>query len=117
MSVLCRFFFQAEDGIRGADVTGVQTCALPIYLRDLGKTVIVVEHDEETIREADWVVDIGPGAGKHGGEVVAEGTPNQIEKNPKSVTGQYLSGKEFIEVPKRRRAGNGKKVSIIGAEE
>ncbi len=86
-------------------------------LRDLGNTVIVVEHDEETIREADWVVDIGPGAGKHGGEVVAEGTPAQIEKSPKSLTGQYLSGKEFIEVPKRRRAGNGRKLSIIGAEE
>ncbi len=86
-------------------------------LRDLGNTVIVVEHDEETIREADWVVDIGPGAGKHGGELVAEGTPKQVEKNPKSVTGQYLSGKEFIEVPKRRRPGNGRKISVIGAEE
>lgn len=86
-------------------------------LRDLGNTVIVVEHDEETIREADWVVDIGPGAGKHGGEVVAEGTPAQIEKNSKSLTGQYLSGKEFIEVPKRRRPGSGKKLSIFGAEE
>lgn len=86
-------------------------------LRDLGNTVIVVEHDEETIREADWVVDIGPGAGKHGGELVAEGTPKQIEKNPKSITGQYLSGKEFIEVPKRRRIGNGKKISVFGAAE
>jgi len=86
-------------------------------LRDLGNTVIVVEHDEETIREADWVVDIGPGAGKHGGELVAEGLPKDIEKNPKSITGLYLSGKEFIEVPKRRRPGNGKKLSIIGAQE
>jgi excinuclease ABC subunit A len=86
-------------------------------LRDLGNTVIVVEHDEETIREADWVVDIGPGAGKHGGEVVAEGNPKQIEKNAKSLTGQYLSGKEYIDVPKRRRPGNGKKLSIVGAEE
>jgi excinuclease ABC subunit A len=86
-------------------------------LRDLGNTVIVVEHDEETIRESDWVVDIGPGAGKHGGELVAEGTPAQIQKNPKSITGQYLSGKEFIEVPKKRRSGNGRKLSIIGAEE
>ncbi len=86
-------------------------------LRDLGNTVIIVEHDEETIREADWVVDIGPGAGKHGGELVAEGTPAQVQKNPKSITGQYLSGKEFIEVPKRRRAGNGRKLSIVGAEE
>jgi excinuclease ABC subunit A len=86
-------------------------------LRDLGNTVIVVEHDEETIREADWVADIGPGAGKHGGELVAEGTPKQIEKNPKSLTGLYLSGKEFVEVPKRRRPGNGRKLSIVGAEE
>lgn len=86
-------------------------------LRDLGNTVIVVEHDEETIREADWVVDIGPGAGKHGGEVVAEGTPKAVEKNTKSITGQYLSGKEVIDVPKKRRTGNGKKISIFGAEE
>ena len=86
-------------------------------LRDLGNTVIVVEHDEETIRTADWVVDIGPGAGKHGGEVVAEGTPAKIEKSTKSITGQYLSGKEKIELPKRRRPGNGKKLSIVGAEE
>ena len=86
-------------------------------LRDLGNTVIVVEHDEETIREADWVVDIGPGAGKHGGELVAEGTPKDIEKNRKSLTGQYLAGREFIEVPKRRRPGNGRKISIVGAEE
>jgi excinuclease ABC subunit A len=86
-------------------------------LRDLGNTVIVVEHDEETIREADWVVDIGPGAGKHGGEVVAEGEPSKIEKNKQSITGQYLSGVEKIELPKRRRTGNGKKISIVGAEE
>ncbi|MFA5990895.1 MAG: excinuclease ABC subunit UvrA [Candidatus Doudnabacteria bacterium] len=86
-------------------------------LRDLGNTVIVVEHDEETIREADWVVDIGPGAGKHGGELVAEGTPAQVQKNLKSLTGQYLAGKEFIEVPKKRRAGNGRKISILGASE
>jgi len=86
-------------------------------LRDLGNTVIVVEHDEETIREADWVVDIGPGAGKHGGELVAEGTPAQVQKNVKSLTGQYLAGKEFIEVPKKRRAGNGRKISILGAGE
>ncbi len=86
-------------------------------LRDLGNTVIVVEHDEETIREADWVVDIGPGAGKHGGELVAEGTPAQVQKNTKSLTGQYLAGKELIEVPKKRRAGNGRKISILGASE
>ena len=86
-------------------------------LRDLGNTVIVVEHDQDTIESSDWVVDIGPGAGKHGGEVIAEGTPAQIKKNKNSITGQYLSGVENIEVPKRRHPGNGKKLSIIGAEE
>jgi excinuclease ABC subunit A len=86
-------------------------------LRDLGNTVIVVEHDEETIQEADWVVDIGPGAGKHGGELVAEGTPEQIAKDKNSVTGAFMSGREKIEVPKRRRSGNGKKISIVGASE
>lgn len=86
-------------------------------LRDLGNTVIVVEHDQDTIRSSDWVVDIGPGAGKHGGEVIAEGTPAQITKNKNSITGLYLSGKETIEVPKRRHAGNGKKLAIIGASE
>lgn len=86
-------------------------------LRDLGNTVIVVEHDEETIRESDWVVDIGPGAGNNGGHVVAEGTPAQIVKSKDSITGQFLSGKETIEVPKRRRSGNGKKLSIVGASE
>ncbi|HYF05967.1 MAG TPA: excinuclease ABC subunit UvrA [Patescibacteria group bacterium] len=86
-------------------------------LRDLGNTVIVVEHDEETIREADWVVDIGPGAGKHGGKLVAEGTPKAIEKDKNSITGKYLSGTECIDVPKKRRAGNGRKVSVVGARE
>ncbi|MDM7913435.1 MAG: excinuclease ABC subunit UvrA [Methanotrichaceae archaeon] len=75
-------------------------------LRDLGNTLIVVEHDEETIRSADHVLDIGPGAGIHGGWVVAEGTPEEIEKNPLSLTGQYLSGKKTIEVPSRRRESN-----------
>lgn len=86
-------------------------------LRDLGNTVIVVEHDEETMREADWLIDIGPGAGKHGGQLVAEGTPAQVTKHKDSMTGKYLSGEESIVVPKRRRAGNGKKLSIIGASE
>lgn len=86
-------------------------------LRDLGNTVIVVEHDEETIREADFVVDIGPGAGKHGGEIVALGSPTDIIKNKNSVTGQFLSGKEEISLPKKRRAGNGKKLQIFGATE
>ncbi len=86
-------------------------------LRDLGNTVIVVEHDEETILESDYVVDIGPGAGKHGGEIIAVGTPDQIKKDKNSVTGKFISGAETIEVPKRRRPGNGKKISIIGANE
>lgn len=86
-------------------------------LRDLGNTVIVVEHDEETIMESDWVVDIGPGAGKHGGELIAQGTPQEVMKNKDSITGQFLSGRESIEVPKKRRPGNGKKISILGASE
>lgn len=87
------------------------------HLRDLGNTVLVVEHDEETIRISDYVLDIGPGAGIHGGEVVAKGTPKEIEKNPKSITGQYLSGKLEIAVPKKRRLGNGKKLTIVNARE
>jgi excinuclease ABC subunit A len=75
-------------------------------LRDLGNSLIVVEHDEDTIRAADWVVDVGPGAGIHGGEIVAEGTPEQIEKNKKSLTGKYLSGELKVETPMRRRASN-----------
>ncbi|MFO1518149.1 MAG: excinuclease ABC subunit UvrA [bacterium] len=76
-------------------------------LRDLGNTVLVVEHDDETILESDYVIDMGPGAGVHGGEIVAEGTPAQIMKNPKSLTGLYLSGKEAIEVPRERRVKKG----------
>lgn len=87
------------------------------HLRDLGNTVLVVEHDEETIRVSDYVLDIGPGAGIHGGEIVAEGTPTQIAKNPKSTTGKYLSGKLKIEVPHKRRKGNGKKLVIVNARE
>jgi len=86
-------------------------------LRDLGNTLIVVEHDEDTIRAADYIVDIGPGAGIHGGEVVATGSVNDIIKCKKSITGQYLSGKKKIEVPEKRRKGNGKKLRIIGAKE
>ncbi len=87
------------------------------HLRDLGNSVIVVEHDEETIRESDYVLDIGPGAGVHGGEVVAEGTPEQIEKNKNSITGQYLVGKQSIAVPKKRRKGNGKSIKVTGGRE
>ncbi|HJR81879.1 MAG TPA: excinuclease ABC subunit UvrA [Anaerolineales bacterium] len=84
-------------------------------LRDLGNTVLVVEHDDETIREADWIVDLGPAAGEHGGRVIAEGTPKQILAHPKSLTGAYLSGRKQIEIPKQRREGNGKCLRIIGA--
>jgi len=84
-------------------------------LRDLGNTVLVVEHDDETIREADWVIDLGPAAGEHGGEVIAKGTPKQILAHPKSLTGLYLSGRKQIEVPKKRREGNGKSLRIVGA--
>jgi excinuclease ABC subunit A len=87
------------------------------HLRDLGNTVLVVEHDEDTIRTADYLLDIGPGAGIHGGEVVARGTPDEVAKSPKSLTGQYLLGKKEIPVPKKRRAGNGKSLVIKGAKE
>jgi excinuclease ABC subunit A len=87
------------------------------HLRDLGNTVIVVEHDEDTMRTADYLLDIGPGAGVHGGEVVAAGTPAEVEQNNASITGQYLSGKKQIPVPKKRRKGNGKSLAIRGARE
>ena len=85
-------------------------------MRDLGNTLIVVEHDEETMMEADYLVDIGPGAGIHGGEVVAEGTPQEVMKNKNSLTGRYLSGIEKIEVPKIRRKGNKKYLEVMGAK-
>ena len=84
-------------------------------LRDQGNTVLVVEHDEYAIREADYVFDIGPGAGVHGGQVVARGTPSEIAADPASLTGQYLSGAREIRVPKVRRAGNGKSLTVVGA--
>ena len=80
------------------------------HLRDLGNTVIVVEHDQEAINAADHVIDIGPGAGAHGGEIVAEGTPKEIAKNTKSLTGQYLAGKKEIQIPKSRTPFNQKNV-------
>ncbi|MBR5242269.1 MAG: excinuclease ABC subunit UvrA [Clostridia bacterium] len=86
-------------------------------LRDLGNSVIVVEHDEDTMREADFLVDIGPGAGIHGGEVVAVGTPEEVANTAGSVTGEYLSGKREIEIPAIRRGGNGNFLRIIGAKE
>ncbi|MCL4357686.1 excinuclease ABC subunit UvrA, partial [Patescibacteria group bacterium] len=86
-------------------------------LRDLDNTVIVVEHDEETIRSADWLIDIGPGAGIHGGKVVAAGTPESVQKNKDSLTASYLSGKRSIATPKQRRSGNGGSLVIRGARE
>ncbi|MBI4281725.1 excinuclease ABC subunit UvrA, partial [Candidatus Uhrbacteria bacterium] len=86
-------------------------------LRDLGNSVIVVEHDQATIEAADHVVDIGPGAGEHGGKIIAEGTPDAIKKNSASITGKYLAGKLAIEEPKHYRKGNGKKLVIKGARE
>ena len=87
------------------------------HLRELGNTVIVVEHDEETIRVADWLIDIGPGAGIHGGQVVASGPPSEVIKTKGSLTGEYLSGKRKIAVPKKRRTGNGKELVIRNARE
>lgn len=86
-------------------------------MRDLGNTLIVVEHDEETMMESDWIVDIGPGAGSHGGEVIANGPVKDILVNEASITGQYLSGKKKIEVPEVRREGNGLSLDVIGASE
>ncbi|MDR1786676.1 MAG: excinuclease ABC subunit UvrA [Spirochaetaceae bacterium] len=87
------------------------------YLRDLGNTVLVVEHDEQTLRTADWIVDMGPGAGIHGGEVVASGPPPEIMKVKRSLTGQYLAGILKMEIPKKRRDGSGHAVKLIGARE
>lgn len=85
-------------------------------LRDLGNTVVVIEHDEETLRESDYLIDVGPGAGVHGGYIVAAGTPKQVAKNKNSLTGQYISGKKKIHVPETRREGNGKFLTVKGAE-
>lgn len=87
------------------------------HLRDIGNTLIVVEHDEDTMRAADFLVDIGPGAGIHGGELIAAGTPEEVMANPNSITGQYLSGKRSISVPEKRRKGNSKKITVYGAKE
>ena len=86
-------------------------------LRDLGNTVIVVEHDEETMRQADYLVDVGPGAGIHGGQIVAAGTPEEVMRNPDSITGAYLSGRKRIGIPPLRRAGNGHELRVYGAAE
>ncbi len=84
-------------------------------LRDLGNTVLVVEHDDETIRTADWIIDLGPAAGAHGGEIIAEGTPEAILAHPQSLTGAYLSGRKSVPIPDQRRNGNGKRLKIVGA--
>src|SRR5699024_9851362 len=86
-------------------------------MRDLGNTLIVVEHDEDTMRQADWLIDVGPGAGVFGGEIVASGTPEEVVKDSNSITGLYLSGKKAIPVPTERRQGNGRFLSIKGASE
>jgi excinuclease ABC subunit A len=86
-----------------------------VSLRDIGNTVLVVEHDRQTIEQADYLIDLGPGAGKHGGEVVAEGTPKNIMRSTKSLTGKYLAGKLEIPTPKKRRKGTGKRIKILGA--
>ena len=86
-------------------------------LRDVGNTVIVVEHDEDTMKAADYIVDIGPGAGEHGGEVIVAGTLDEVKACERSITGQYLTNKKFIETPKERRKGNGKTIKVIGAKE
>ena len=88
-----------------------------LHLRDVGNTLIVVEHDEMTLRSADYIVDLGPGAGIHGGQVIAAGSPDEIIANKMSLTGQYLSGQKKIEIPGRRRPGNGKKLVVYGARE
>ncbi len=88
-----------------------------LHLRDLGNTLIVVEHDEETMRAADYLVDLGPGAGVHGGEIIAEGTPDALMQDPNSLTAAYLRGDKKIEVPSKRRGGSGKRIKILGASE
>lgn len=87
------------------------------HMRDLDNTLIVVEHDEDTMLAADWIIDIGPGAGDHGGEIVADGTPKRIMRNSKSLTGKYLSGKEFVALPSERRPLDDRYIEVIGAEE
>ena len=88
-----------------------------LHMRDLGNTLIVVEHDEDTMLAADYIVDIGPGAGIHGGQIIAQGTPQELMENDASLTGQYLSGKKFIEVPLQRRAVNDRWIEVVGAKE
>ena len=88
-----------------------------LHLRDLGNMLIVVEHDEETIRSADWIVDIGPGAGEHGGEIVVSGSLEELLAEPRSLTGAYLAGRKHIDLPTRRRDGSGQMITVVGAAE
>ena len=88
-----------------------------VYLRDLGNTLIVVEHDEQTLRTADHIVDLGPGAGVHGGYIVAQGSPEEVMKVKESLTGQYLAGTLKMDLPKERRAGNGNTIRLLGVAE
>ena len=85
-------------------------------MRDLGNTLLVVEHDEETMRCADWLIDLGPGAGEYGGHIIAEGTPEQVMQVEDSLTGAYLSGRLKIDVPEQRRPGNGQSITVRGAQ-
>src|SRR5690606_7638971 len=87
------------------------------YMRDLDNTLIVVEHDEDTMLAADWLIDIGPRAGEHGGQIVASGTPEEVMKNESSLTGQYLSGKKFIPLPIERRKSDKRYLEVVGAKE
>src|SRR5690625_1183410 len=87
------------------------------HMRDLDNTLIVVEHDEDTMLAADWIIDIGPGAGDHGGEIVAAGTPAKIKKSKKSLTGNYLSGEKFIPLPTERRAKDDRFLEVVGASQ
>jgi len=87
------------------------------HLRDIGNSVVVVEHDREAMEESDWIIDFGPGAGRHGGQVVAAGTPKEIQANPASITGRYLNDDLRIEIPARRRPGDGRKITVVGARE
>ncbi len=84
-------------------------------MRDIGNTLIVVEHDEDTMRAADYLIDVGPGAGVHGGQIISAGTPEEVMKDPNSLTGQYLSGEKFIPLPSERRKHDGRFIEIKGA--
>ena len=116
-SLVCVLYILDEPSIGLHQRDNSKLIATLKKLRDMGNTVIVVEHDEETMLESDYIIDIGPGAGVHGGEIVAAGTPEEIMDSPTSITGAYLSRRKEIKVPKKRRPGNGNYLEIIGARE